>query len=299
MSLSGPQSRGPPGQVPHRFRMWDGRTLKNAPHEFDGDPGHVGAGLAAGPAHAAIFQWEYLDPGDPSLGKQRSTTLCPDGAGLFGAPGEDLSFKNLTKAHLPSAVLWNAKFNGTNLHDANLQFADCLWADFTNADLSDADLRYVQFRIATLTDANFGGADIRGASFAAEVSGYIETGTVITLSQLIATGSSQQKDLSDIGVKLVVRDVPNFLLPNVHGWLSPVFLHTDDIQLGGALELSFEPGVDLAAQLGQTFDIFNWNDRLTGAAGRSTWSARTSGTWPTCTRVGRSRWSASPNPPGR
>ena len=28
-------------------------------------------------AHADIFQWEYINPADPSQGKRQSTTLCP------------------------------------------------------------------------------------------------------------------------------------------------------------------------------------------------------------------------------
>src|SRR5690349_12059778 len=38
--------------------------------------------LAASQASADIFQWEWVDPGDHTLGKRQSTTLCPDGAGV-------------------------------------------------------------------------------------------------------------------------------------------------------------------------------------------------------------------------
>ena len=32
--------------------------------------------IAAAAARADIFQWEYVNPADPSQGKQQSTTLC-------------------------------------------------------------------------------------------------------------------------------------------------------------------------------------------------------------------------------
>ena len=38
-------------------------------------------------AQADIFQWEYINPADPSQGKQQSTTLAPDGAGVDAVPG--------------------------------------------------------------------------------------------------------------------------------------------------------------------------------------------------------------------
>ena len=47
-----------------------------------------------------IYQWEWVDPGDPSQGKQQSTTLCPDGAGLVAEPNFNASWKDLTQAYL-------------------------------------------------------------------------------------------------------------------------------------------------------------------------------------------------------
>ena len=37
-------------------------------------------------ARADIFEWEYINPADPSQGKQPSTTLAPDGAGANAGP---------------------------------------------------------------------------------------------------------------------------------------------------------------------------------------------------------------------
>ena len=45
----------------------------------------------AASARADIFQWEYINPADPSQGKRQSTTLAPDGAGVNAVPGVDLS----------------------------------------------------------------------------------------------------------------------------------------------------------------------------------------------------------------
>src|SRR5688500_4756651 len=54
---------------------------------------------------ADIFQWEYVNPANPSQGKQQSTTLAFDGAGASAAPGADLSNRNLTMAYLIGADL--------------------------------------------------------------------------------------------------------------------------------------------------------------------------------------------------
>ena len=59
-------------------------------------------------ARADIFQWEYINPANPSLGKQQSTTLAPGGAGVNAVPGADLSYRNLTMAYLIGADLTGA-----------------------------------------------------------------------------------------------------------------------------------------------------------------------------------------------
>ena len=42
-------------------------------------------------AHADIFQWEYINPADPSQGKRQSTTLAPHGASVDAVPGPIIS----------------------------------------------------------------------------------------------------------------------------------------------------------------------------------------------------------------
>ncbi|MEX0642659.1 MAG: hypothetical protein WD468_08150 [Pirellulales bacterium] len=50
-------------------------------------------------ARADIFEWEYINPANPALGKQQSTTLAPDGAGVNDVPGANLLSRNLTMAY--------------------------------------------------------------------------------------------------------------------------------------------------------------------------------------------------------
>jgi uncharacterized protein YjbI with pentapeptide repeats len=130
----------------------------------------------AASARADIFQWEYINPADPSQGKRQSTTLAPGGAGVDTVPGADLSKRNLTMAYLIGANLM-----GANAYAANL----------TNADLSQANLTNAHLFYATLTDADFTGAVVFRASFYAENSG-------LTTSQLYSTAGYQAHDLTEI-----------------------------------------------------------------------------------------------------
>jgi hypothetical protein len=45
----------------------------------------LAAVVVSAPARAEIYQWEYIDPLNPSQGKRQSTTLAPDGAGVDAA----------------------------------------------------------------------------------------------------------------------------------------------------------------------------------------------------------------------
>ena len=118
--------------------------------------------LSAASAHADIFQWEYIDPADPSQGKQQSTALAPDGAGVDAVPGATLIDRDLTMAYLIGA-----------------------------------DLRNASFLRGTLADADFTGAQIQGAGFSRFSLGGPQ-GYGITLAQLYSTESYQAKDLSGI-----------------------------------------------------------------------------------------------------
>jgi len=130
--------------------------------------------FAASRARADIYQWEYIDPADPSQGKQQSTTLAPDGAGVDAVPGAQLSGRNLTMAYLIGADLSNASFSTTTLTDA----------DFTSAEIYGA---------------NF------GAGFCISGLGCFRPGTGITPAQLYSTASYQARNL--IGISLYLNNL--------------------------------------------------------------------------------------------
>src|SRR5262245_12081276 len=93
-------------------------------------------------ARADIFQWEYINPGDPSQGKQQSTTLVPEGAGVDAVPGADLSGRDLTMAYLIGANLTNANL-GSRITDQGIIYCEyCFPSNWLNV---------ISFRGASLT----------------------------------------------------------------------------------------------------------------------------------------------------
>jgi uncharacterized protein YjbI with pentapeptide repeats len=161
------------------------------------------------PASADIYQWQWIDPAHPELGKQQSTTLCPGGAGIDPVPSVFLSSRDLTKAYLigydlsnascsyPGANLTNADFTLANLSSANFYISTMINANFTQANLTNARLGY-----GKLTGAVFTNANIRGADFSVSMNigpnGF-------TLAQLQSTASYKAADLS--GIRLVNTDL--------------------------------------------------------------------------------------------
>src|SRR4051794_23254068 len=100
----------------------------------------VVAALICNSARADIFQWEYVDPSNPSLGKKASATLCPDGAGVNPGPLVGLEILNLTKAYLSGVDLTRSFMTGVNLTSADLSHAilangNAGGGTFDNADL--------------------------------------------------------------------------------------------------------------------------------------------------------------------
>ena len=119
---------------------------------------------------ADIFEWEWVDPADHSLGKQPSTTVVPDGAGLVPEPGLDASSKNFTKAFLADYDLSRANFYWATLTNADLSGANLTSTGFYHTDLDDANLSGTNisssyFGYSTLTNANLSGANISGSFF--------------------------------------------------------------------------------------------------------------------------------------
>ncbi len=135
-------------------------------------------------ARADIYQWEWVDPGDPGQGKQESTTLCPDGAGVDAEGGADLDHLDLTQAYLIGADLARANFYQATL---------------TDADLSGANLRDVYFYDATLTMVDLTDAGVRGASFS------LTTPKGFTSAQLYSTAGYKATDLT--GIRLQRNDL--------------------------------------------------------------------------------------------
>jgi uncharacterized protein YjbI with pentapeptide repeats len=126
--------------------------------------------------HADIYQWEYINPADPSQGKQQSTTLAPDGAGVDAVPGSYLAYRNLTMGYLIGADLTGAYLAETNL---------------TDADLSQANLVNAYLYTATLTEADFTSAEVQWAGFSAGDTG-------LTAAQLYSTASYTARNLTGI-----------------------------------------------------------------------------------------------------
>ena len=136
--------------------------------------------FSAAATRADIFQWEYIDPAEPSQGKRQSTALAPDGAGVNAVPGADFSGRDLTMAYLIGADLTNAYAHAAN---------------FTDADLSHANLSEANFNGNTFGGADFSFAQVQGANFGIDSDG---RGTGITLAQLYSTASYQAHKLNGL-----------------------------------------------------------------------------------------------------
>ena len=128
-------------------------------------------------ARADIFQWEYINPANPSLGKQQSTTLAPDGAGANAVPGANLSNRNLTMAYLIGADLSVISFTMSTV-------SHYYYANLTDANLSQANLTNANLIGATLTGANLTGAEVRGRTSIAIYYGGITAGPALLDGQL-------------------------------------------------------------------------------------------------------------------
>ena len=130
-------------------------------------------------ARADIFEWEYINPANPAQGKQQSTTLAPDGAGVNAVPGANLSDRNLTMAYLIGADLTGA-------------YARAYQSDQRGPEPGqphECELLWY----ATLTGANLTRGRSAGGEFSRRA---IWTG--ITTAQLYSTASYQAHDLTGI-----------------------------------------------------------------------------------------------------
>jgi uncharacterized protein YjbI with pentapeptide repeats len=168
---------------------------------------------------------------------------------------------------------------GINLTGQNLMNANFLYAALAGANLSGANLANANFYNATLTNANLTGADARGAQdFLAS--------TPNTRNLIQSNGHIAGLDLTT-GASLVVRDYdgnltlspptgPMPIIVDQHlamigtgtlrmafdadAWDSTISFHPGiPVALGGTLELTFDSNVNLATQIGRTFDLFDWS----------------------------------------
>src|ERR1700690_3725753 len=160
--------------------------------------------MCAALTRADVYQWEYINPADPSAGKQQSAILCPSGAGIVIGPGVNLIGPDLTQAYLPGADLSSsqcevvdftnaefaqAKFNnalfinvtlsGANLTQADLSNAEFIYTDATGAVFDHANLSGMYLVDDTLVNASFRQANLTGALISGDITGADFSGATI------------------------------------------------------------------------------------------------------------------------
>ena len=178
----------------------------------------IGALAMTGQSRADIYQWEYVNPTDPSQGKQQSSMLVPDGAGVNAVPNSFIG-GNLSMAYLIGADLTNAFVRESNLTNADLSQSELKGADFgscdlTNANFAGADLTDADLYYANLTSAYFFGADLTGANLSgAQIKNASFYASSLTPSQLYSTTNYQADDLA--GIDLVRMILPVRISPDI------------------------------------------------------------------------------------
>lgn len=159
-----------------------------------------------------IYRWEYIDPADPSQGKQQSTTVAgsiyfPHGLGVDAVPGVNLAGRDLSMAYFIGADLTGANLSSVVTSSGIID---------TNPPLLTTDdappgsfpfnrfIRFITYRPMNLADADFTGAEIRGTSFSrgscapgVHCSDQPQ-GAGLALEQLYSTASYQNRNLSGI-----------------------------------------------------------------------------------------------------
>jgi uncharacterized protein YjbI with pentapeptide repeats len=155
--------------------------------------------LTASVCTADIYQWEWVDPSNHSLGKKQSAVVTPGGVGVSvpTAPPEiewfssflvDLTNRDLSKAYLIGTYPQNFNFANSNLTDADLSKANLRNSNFGYYSRFGAPGRPA----AILTGATFDGATISYGQFTNS------TARGFTASQLYSTASYQNRDLTGI-----------------------------------------------------------------------------------------------------
>jgi uncharacterized protein YjbI with pentapeptide repeats len=193
--------------------------------------------------------------------------------------------QNLRNASFHSAHLVGADFRQANLANAFIGGANLTSASFHEANLADTEFLHLRcfferpcFRLkATFANADLTAADARGAK------NFDLPASAITTNLIRPDGHVSGLEL-DTNVRLVVRDydgdltyglgsisvtIDEHLTMGPGGTLRMVF-EADawdstisfaagiPVALGGTLELTFADNMNLASQVGRTFDLFDW-----------------------------------------
>jgi CubicO group peptidase (beta-lactamase class C family)/uncharacterized protein YjbI with pentapeptide repeats len=187
---------------------------------------------------------------------------------------------DLTGINLEGSDLSGGNFAGLNLTDASFAQATLIGANFSQANLTNTYFFPNAYLYpATLSDTNFSAADARGSL------GLTLTASSIATNLIHASGNIDGLNLS-AGDLLVVRDYDGDSRHEPH--LPPIPITIDQhmsmgsggtlrmvfeadvwdstvsfapgipVTLGGTLEITFAGDVNLASQVGRTFDLFDW-----------------------------------------
>src|SRR5436190_1299776 len=119
-------------------------------------------------ATANVYQWQWVDPNDHSLGKTESNILCPGGAGISPAPGvawggRDLNLAYLYQSNLSDGFLNNVNLTNAYLSQSNLTDLLCLGCRFSGADLTQVNAPHFYFDQGDLDGADLAGATLTNA----------------------------------------------------------------------------------------------------------------------------------------
>ena len=204
--------------------------------------------------------------------------------------------QDFTGVNFAGQNLTNAVFRTSNLSGANLSQANLTNADFSGFVSCDEYSCYVTPG-TNLTNVNLSGADARGANFLVATLDGANTNNLIQSNGHIAgfnltSGSSltvrdydgnpaasppigtlpivieQQFTMSGTGTMRLVFDAD--------AWDSTIsFAAGIPVTRAGRLDLGFADGVNLALQVGRTFDVFDW----TGVAPTGTFDVASMYSW--------------------
>ena len=197
--------------------------------------------------------------------------------------GSDITGWNFRRQNLASASLNSAKVVNVDFTGANLTGVDLYAATIAKCDFTDANVSNIVFSFGKLTDTNFTRADLRD-SIAFDPEGTVTTNAILPNGHIhgLTLASGEKLRVANHRGRSVVPGVEAPGTPIViddHATMSPgsaldvVFDSTPwhstisfapgiSAQLDGMLELRFANEVDVAAQIGRKFKVFNWGSTL-------------------------------------